>query len=100
MLSQSDDDGYDKNHNEKNASIESMDKNISKQLLLGKIAIFKMKPDKKCEFGKAMTSEATMESLNAIQTSLDEIGHETSLEYYMIRSTKVKWLSNGGDMKG
>ena len=51
-VSQNDDDNLDNNHNEKDALIESTRLNMSKKLLLDKMAIFKMIPENECENSK------------------------------------------------
>ena len=50
-LSQSDDDNYNDNHNEMDASKISMDTDTSKQLLLDKIAIYRMIHENKWNVG-------------------------------------------------
>ena len=40
-----------------------------------------------------------MKSLNEIQTLQDEIGCKTSLDEYMIRSTKIRWLTYNEDVE-
>ena len=57
---------------------------MAKQLLLEKIAIFKIKHENKCTDGKSSSNETRMENLNEIQTLLDEIGCQTSLEQHMV----------------
>ena len=67
--------------------------NASKQLLLEKIATFKMIHENKCENGKSSSNKTRIKSLTEIQTLYDKIGHKTSLEEYLIRSTKGRWLN-------
>jgi len=97
--SQSDDENYNKNHNKKHVELDIPDVNASKQLLLEKISIFKMIHENKCEDGKSLSSESRIKGLNEIQTLYDKIGHKTSLDQYMIRSTKIRWLTYNEDME-
>ena len=73
--------------------MESTDANTSIQIVLEKIAIYKMIHEIKREDAKAITSEARMEGLNEIQTLHDEIGNSSSFKDHMIISTKVRWLT-------
>ena len=63
-----------------------------KHLFVRKIEIFKLMHENKCKDGKAMKSKARMDSFDEIAT-LYKIGSKTSLEYCMIKFTKVRWLS-------
>ena len=47
----------------------------------------------KCADGKQSSGETRIKSLNEIQTLCDEIGHKTSLDQTMIRSTKIRLLT-------
>ena len=64
---------------EKDAAMKSMDEETSEQILLGKIAVYKMMHENECEDGKAMMSEAMMECLNEIKTLFDILDYSTSL---------------------
>ena len=99
--SQSEDENHDDNpyHKKNHEEIDSSDVNTSKQLLLEKKAIFKMNHENKCAYAKSTSSKSWVESLNEIQTLYDEIGHETSLDQYVIRSTKTRWLTCKEDME-
>ena len=96
--SQSKDEDYDNSHNKNHEEIEPADVNISKQLLLEKIATFKMIHENKCADGKSSSNESRIKSLNEIQTLYDKIGHKTSLDECKIRSTKIRWLTYKEDM--
>ena len=90
--SQSEDENHDNNHNEDPKEIESPDINTSKQLLLERMAMFKMIHQNGCADGKSSSGKSRIKSLNEFQTLLDKIGHKTSLEQHMISSTKIRWL--------
>ena len=68
---QSDDDNHDNKHNTKDAAMESLDTSASKQLLLEKIAIYKLMQKNKFEDGKAMTREARLKSSNEFPQSTE-----------------------------
>ena len=53
----------------------------------------------KCADGKSSSGKSTIKSINKIQTLYDKIRHKTSLDQYMIRSTKIKWLTYKEDIK-
>ena len=55
--------------------------------------------ENKCDDRKATSRHARMESFKEIVTLNDQSGHEASLENYMIRSTKVRWLTYKEDME-
>ena len=55
--------------------------------------------ENKCEDGESLSGEMKIKSLNELQTLYDNVGHETSLDEYMIRSTKVRWLTYEEDME-
>ena len=79
--SQNENENYDNSRNENYKEIESEAVNRSKQLLLQKIAIFKMIHENKCADGKSSSIESRIKSLNEFQTLYDETGHKTSLEH-------------------
>ena len=62
----------------KRADIESSNTNVSEQLLLGELAIFKMIQENKCQDGEALSSKTMIKIENDVQTLHDEIGHKTS----------------------
>ena len=93
--SQSEDENYDHGHKK----INPAEVNVAKQLLLEKIASFKMINENKCAHGKSSSNESRMESLNKIQTLYDNIGNKTSLDEFMIRSTKISWLTFKKDVQ-
>ena len=97
--SQSEDEDYDNNHNKNHKKMNPAEINMNKQLLLEKIKIFKMIHEKECPDGKSLSNEKRMESLNEIQTLFDNLGFKTTLDQYMIRSTKVRWLTYKEDME-
>ena len=49
--------------------------------------------ENECEDGKASSSKTRIIGLNVFQTSCDGINHETSLDEYMLRSPKFRWLT-------
>ena len=97
--SQSEDENYDSSHNKNYKRIDPAEVNMAKQLLLEKIMIFKMIHENRCADGKSSSNEVRMESLKEIQTLYDKIGVKMSLDEYMIRSTKIRWLTYGQDME-
>ena len=68
-------------------------------IIVGKIAIFRVIQENKCEDGETSSSGTKIKSLTEIQTLYDETGQETSLVECMIRSTKVRWLTCKEDVK-
>ena len=89
--SQSEDGNYDNGHNENHKKIEPEEVNVTKQLLLEKIALLKMMHENKCAEGKSSSNDSRIKSSNEIQTLYDKIGYKTSLDQCMIRSTKTRW---------
>ena len=97
--SQSKDENHDNSHNKNHKKIEAAEVNIAKQLLMEKIAMFKMIHANKCADCKSSSKESRIENLNKIQTLYDKIGYKTSLDQYMIRSTKIRWLTCKEDVE-
>ena len=60
--------------------IDQAEMNEAKQLLLEKMATFKMIHENKGADGKALSKETRMKSLNEIQALFDKIRHKTSLD--------------------
>ena len=46
-----------------------------------------------------MSRDRRMECFKEIETLYDQSGHKTSLENYIIRSTKVRWLTYEEDVE-
>ena len=60
--------------------IDPAEINKAKQLLLEKMATFKMMHENKGADGKALSKKTRMESLSEIHALFDKIGHKTSLD--------------------
>ena len=58
-----------------------------------------MKHEKKGAHTKSSSNESRTKSLKKIQTLYDKIGYKTPLDDYMIRSTKIRWLTCKEDME-
>ena len=74
--SQNEDENHDNSHNENHKKLDPAVVNVAKQLLLEKVATFKMIHENKCADGESSSNESRMESLNEIQTLYDKIGHK------------------------
>ena len=55
--------------------------------------------ENKCADGKSVTGETRIKSSSFIQTLHDKIRHKTSLKKYMIRATKIRWLTYKEDLE-
>ena len=84
-LGQNDDEDRYRNHNRKNSE-EVLVQETARQLLLEKIAIFKLIHEKKCDDGKAISRDTRMECFKEIETLYKQSGHKASLDDWINKS--------------
>ena len=61
--------------------------------------MFKRIHENECEDSKTSSNKTRIKRLNEIQTLYDKIGRKISLDEFMIRSTKPRWLTDEEDME-